>query len=59
MRNTHRVLMGLSAMALASCSSAHMATPGASTAPLAQEVRRATERYQDVAAASAGSTGRA
>jgi hypothetical protein len=30
-----------------------MATPGGSSVPLAQEVRRATERYQDVAAATA------
>jgi hypothetical protein len=52
MRNWHRVLIGLSAIALASCSSAPMATHGPSTSPLAQEVRRVTERYQDVSAAT-------
>ena len=52
-RHRHRILIGLSALALVSCSSTHMATHGVSNAPLAQEVRRATERYQDVAAATA------
>jgi len=54
--NRHRMLLGsigLSAITLVSCSSAHMTTPGPSTSPLAQEVRRVTERYQDVAAATA------
>jgi hypothetical protein len=45
----HGVLIGLSALALVSCAS----TRAVSNAPLAQEVRRATERYQDVAAATA------
>ena len=53
MRHRHRVIFGLSAIVLASCSSAHMASHGPSTSPLAEEVRRATERYQDVAAAGA------
>ena len=52
-RNRHRVLIGVSAIVLAACSSAHMGTHDVSMAPLAQEVRRATERYQDVAAATA------
>jgi hypothetical protein len=48
----NRMLMGLSAVFLVSCSSGGM-SHDASTAPLAQEVRRATERYQDVTAATA------
>ncbi len=52
MRTMHRVLVGLAALPLVSCSSIGVATDGASTAPLAQEVRRATQRYQDVAAAT-------
>ena len=47
------VLIGLAAISLVSCSSAHMATHGDGNAPLTQEVRRATERYQDVTAATA------
>ena len=35
-----------------SCASGHVTTHDGSTSPLAQEVRRATERYQDVAAAT-------
>ena len=46
------VLIGLAVVSLASCSGG-MATHGTASAPLAQEVRRATERYQDVAAATA------
>jgi len=53
MRTMHSVLIGLAVIALVSCSSAHMATHGDGNAPLAQEVRRATERYQDVTAATA------
>ena len=52
MKTSSRVLIGLSAVFLASCSSGGM-HHDASTAPLAQEVRRATERYQDVSAATA------
>jgi hypothetical protein len=49
----NRVLLGLVAVALSSCASADMAGHDASTSsPLAQEVRRATERYQDVTAAT-------
>jgi hypothetical protein len=53
MRTTHSVLIGLAAVSLVSCSTGGMATQGGTNAPLAQEVRRATERYQDVAAATA------
>ncbi len=53
MRVSNHVLIGLAAVSLASCSSAGVATQDASTAPLAQEVRRATQRYQDVTAATA------
>jgi hypothetical protein len=52
-RNRHRVLIGLSTIALVSCSWAHMTTPNPSMSPLAQEVCRVTERYQEVAAATA------
>ena len=52
MRTLNRVLIGLSAISLVSCSSAGM-SHHPSTAPLAEEVRRATQRYQDVAAATA------
>jgi hypothetical protein len=49
----NRALLGLIAVALSSCASADMAGHDASTSsPLAQEVRRATERYQDVTAAT-------
>ena len=48
-----RVLLGLVVVALSSCASADMPGHDASTSsPLAQEVRRATERYQDVTAAT-------
>lgn len=53
MKTAHHVLIGLAALSLASCSSAGMATHGTQNAPLAQEVRKATDRYQDVAAATA------
>jgi hypothetical protein len=52
MTNMDRVLVGLAAVSLASCASGHVATHQAATSPLAQEVRRATERYQDVAVAT-------
>jgi hypothetical protein len=52
---THSVLFGLAGISLVSCSSIGMATDGAPAAPLAEEVRRATQRYQDVAAATAAS----
>ena len=52
MKTSSRVLIGLSAVFLASCSSGGIHHE-ASTAPLAQEVRRATDRYQDVSAATA------
>jgi hypothetical protein len=52
-RSRHGVLIGLSALALVSCASTRAGTRAVSNAPLAQEVRRATERYQDVAAATA------
>ena len=52
-RSQHLALVGLAAFALVSCSSAHMAGHGVSEAPLAREVRQATERYQDVKAATA------
>ena len=46
---------GLAAVSLVSCSSGHMASHdhGGANAPLAQAVRRATERFQDVTAATA------
>ena len=51
MRTMHSVVwIGLAAVTLVSCASGGMATHDA---PLAQEVRRATERYQDVKAATA------
>ena len=53
MQTIHVVLLWLAAVFLVSCSSAGVATHDASTAPLAEEVRRATQRYQDVA----GTTG--
>ena len=46
-------LIGLTALFLASCSSGGMGHHAGSETPLAQEVRRGTERYQDVAAATA------
>ena len=52
MRTLNRVLIGLSAISLVSCSTAGM-SHDPSTAPLAEEVRRATQRYQDVTAATA------
>ena len=53
MKTIHSVLIGLVAVSLISCSPGGMATHDASTSsPLAQEVRRATERYQDVTAAT-------
>jgi hypothetical protein len=52
MRNVQIALVGLAAVSLAACASGHVATHDASTSPLAQEVRRATERYQNVAAAT-------
>lgn len=53
MRNAHRALIGWATVSLLSCASPHIATHDASMAPLAQEVRRATQRYQNVAAATA------
>ena len=54
MKTIHSVLIGLVAVSLISCSPGGMATHDASTSsPLAQEVRRATERYQDISAATA------
>jgi len=53
MRASHLVRIGLAAAFLASCSSGSMGHHADSETPLAQEVRRATERYQDVAAATA------
>jgi hypothetical protein len=50
MRTMQSVWIGLGAVAFVSCASGGMATHDA---PLAQEVRRATERYQDVKAATA------
>lgn len=47
-----RAGVGLAAVFLTACSSGGMAMHGASDAPLAREVRRATERYQDVSAAT-------
>ena len=47
------VEIGLAAVFLASCSSGGMGHHAGSDTPLAQEVRRATERYQDVTAATA------
>jgi hypothetical protein len=46
-------LIGLTALSLAGCVSGHMGGHGGSTSPLATEVRRATERFQDVSAATA------
>jgi hypothetical protein len=47
------MLTGLVAVALSACASGEMAVHDASaSSPLAQEVRRATERYQDVTAAT-------
>ena len=45
-------LIGLAALSVAGCASGHMGGHDASTSPLAQEVRRATERFQDVSAAT-------
>lgn len=53
MTNRHTALVGLAAVFLVGCASGHLASHDASTSPLAQEVRRATEGYQDVAAATA------
>jgi hypothetical protein len=54
MRTMHSVLIGLAAVSLVSCASGGMGHHGGSSnAPLAQEVRRATERYRDVKAATA------
>ena len=52
MKTSSRVLIGLSAVVLVSCSSGGM-HHDVSSAPLAQEVRRATDRYQDVSTATA------
>ena len=52
MKISSRVLIGFLTVLLASCSSGGM-HHAASTAPLAQEVRRVTDRYQDVSAATA------
>jgi len=51
MRTMHSVLIGLAAVSLVSCASMGGATHDAS--PFGQEVRRATLRYHDVAAATA------
>ena len=51
MRTMHSVLIGLAAVSLVSCASMGGATHDAS--PFGQEVRRATQRYHDVAAATA------
>jgi hypothetical protein len=52
LKTLSRMLVGLSAISLVSGSSGGMHHE-ASPAPLAQEVRRATDRYQDVSAATA------
>ncbi len=53
MRTRHAASLGSALLALVSCSSAGVAPPGYSSAPLAQEVRRATQPYQDIGAATA------
>ena len=54
MSTMQSVLIGLAAGSLVSCASGGMGHHGGSSnAPLAQEIRRVTERYQDVAAATA------
>ena len=53
MRIVQGALIGLIALSLAGCASGHMGGHGVSTSPLATEVRRATERFQDVSAATA------
>jgi hypothetical protein len=57
MRILHGARIGLAALSLAGCASGHMGGHDASTSPLAQEVRRATERFQDVSAATAAGYG--
>jgi hypothetical protein len=46
------VRIGLVAVSLAACSSGGMPVHGGSDAPLAQDVRRVTEKYQEVSAAT-------
>ena len=59
MRGMRSALIGLTVLSLAACTSGGMGSGmgghhgAASNAPLAQEVRRATEKYQDVSAATA------
>ena len=54
MRTMHSVLIGLAAVSLVSCSSGSMGHhSGLPMRPSSRLVRRATERYQDVAAATA------
>ena len=53
MRSSNLARIGLAAAFLASCSSGGTGHRAGSETPLAQEVRRATERYQDVTAATA------
>jgi hypothetical protein len=54
MPSMHRLLIGLAAaITLVSCSSAGPVSHDVSSTPLAQEVRRATERFQDVTTATA------
>lgn len=53
MRSSNLARIGLAAALLASCSSGGTGHRAGSETPLAQEVRRATERYQDVTAATA------
>lgn len=52
MRAMRGALVALATVSLAACASGGMTMHGASDAPLAQEVRRATEKYQDVSAAT-------
>ena len=52
MRAMRSAIVGLAAGSLAACSSGGMAMHEGSSTPLAQEVRRATEKYQDVSAAT-------
>ena len=52
MKKVRSALAGLAALSLVSCSPAGMGKHEVSTAPLAEEVRRATQSYQSVAAAT-------
>ena len=52
MRAMRSAIVGLAAVSLVACSSGGMTMHEGSSTPLAQEVRRATEKYQDVSAAT-------